>query len=134
MLEEVWNQAKWHHSSARINTAKSESRIYKGIKIENEEGTIKIYNTKVNGDFYREVSKEQYQFFIDNGYLKGVHNVCLFNYERSLDLLQDKIRDELGNRNNQKHYQSLKVMRENLMNKYTKIIYETRQQLQHQVG
>jgi len=129
MLEQVWNQAKWHHSSASINTAKSESRIYKGVKIENEDGVVKIYNTKMCGDFYKEVSEEQYQYFMDKGYVKGVHNVCLFNYERSLDLLQERIRDELGSRNNQKHYQSLKLMRENLINKYTKIIYETRQQL-----
>lgn len=129
MLEEVWNQARWHHSSASITTEKSDSRIYKGIKIENKEGVIKIYNTKLNGDFYKEVSKEQYQHFIDNGFLKGVYNVCLFNYENSLNLLQDRIREELGDRNNQKHYQSLKSLRDNLLTKYTKIIHETRQKL-----
>lgn len=122
MLEEVWKEAVNHLKSTKLNTTKSESRIFKGVKIEKTEGFIKIYNTKLCGDMYKEVSNDQYKFFIDNGYVKGVHNVCLFNYERSLELLKERIRTEVGGRNNQKHYKSLKESRNILMERYTKII------------
>ena len=60
MKNEIWRDASWFHKSTRLDTPYSKSRIFKGIKIENTDGDIKILNTKLNGDFYQEISKGEY--------------------------------------------------------------------------
>jgi hypothetical protein len=122
MKEEIFNQAKTDSLATRLVTPVSVSYIYKGIKIENREGHIAIYNTKIPGDTYTEISEDQYQAFFDHGFRMGVYNLCIFNYNCSLNGIQTKIRTELTNRNNQKHYHSMKSHRTYIMNKYTEIL------------
>lgn len=122
MKEEIFNQAKTDSLATRLVTPVSVSYIYKGIKIENREGDIAIYNTKIPGDSYTEISEDQYQVFFDYGFRMGVYNLCIFNYNCSLNGIQTKIRTELTNRNNQKHYHSMKSHRTYIMNKYTEIL------------
>lgn len=122
MKELIWSQATKFHPATRLNTPQYKSMIFKGIKIENTDGDIKILNTKLNGDFYQEVSEAEYEVFYSVGFEKGCYEVCLSNYRRSLNTIIRSIRDEIGNRNNQKHYQYLKTMRVNLMDKYTNIL------------
>lgn len=122
MKEEIFNQAMTDSLATRLVTPVSVSYIYKGIKIENREGHIAIYNTKIPGDNYTEISEDQYQVFFDHGFRMGVYNLCIFNYNCSLNGIQTKIRTELTNRNNQKHYHSMKSQRTHIMNKYTEIL------------
>jgi len=122
MKNEIWNQALWLHKSTRLDTPYSKSRIFKGIKIENTDGNIVIYNTKLNGDFYQEISDEEYEMFYELGFERACYEMCLKNYKTSLNVIIRSIRDEIGSRNNQKHYQYLKSMRVNLMEKYTNIL------------
>jgi hypothetical protein len=122
MKEEVFNQASIDALATKLVTPYSVSYIYKGVKIENTDGDIKIYNTKILGDAYTEVSESQYEVFYNFGFRVGVYNVCIFNYNVSLNGIQSKIRIELTNRNNQKHYQSMKSQRIYIMNKYTEIL------------
>lgn len=122
MKEEVFNQASIDALATKLVTPYSVSYIYKGVKIENTDGDIKIYNTKILGDDYTEVSESQYEVFYNFGFRVGVYNVCIFNYNVSLNGIQSKIRIELTNRNNQKHYQSMKSQRIYIMNKYTEIL------------
>lgn len=118
----VWDQATRLHKATRLDTPQYKSMIFKGIKIENVEGNIRILNTKLNGDFYQEVSQKEYDMFLSIGFEQGCYEMCLSNYRRSLNTIIRSIRDEIGNRNNQKHYQFLKAMRDNLMDKYTNIL------------
>jgi hypothetical protein len=122
MKEEIFNQAKLDSLATRLVTPVSVSYIYKGIKIENREGHIAIYNTKIPGDTYTEISEDQYDVFFNHGFRTGVYNLCIFNYNCSLNGIQNKIRTELTNRNNQKHYHSMKSHRTYIMNKYTEIL------------
>jgi hypothetical protein len=122
MKEEIFNQASTDPLATKLVTPYSVSYIYKGIKIENTDGDIKIYNTKIIGDSYTEICDDQYQVFYDLGFRVGVYNVCIFNYNNSLNGIQSKIRLELTNRNNQKHYHSMKSHRVHIMNKYTEIL------------
>ena len=122
MKEEVFNQASIDALATKLVTPYSVSYIYKGVKIENTDGDIKIYNTKILGDAYTEVSESQYEVFYNFGFRVGVYNVCIFNYNVSLNGIQSKIRIEVTNRNNQKHYQSMKSQRIYIMNKYTEIL------------
>lgn len=122
MKEEVFNQASKDSLATKLVTPYSVSYIYKGIKIENQDGHIAIYNTKIPGDKYTEVSDDQYEVFFNHGFRMGVYNLCIFNYNCSLNGIQSKIRTELTQRNNQKHYKSMKQQRVYIMNKYTEIL------------
>lgn len=122
MKEEVFNQAINDPLATKLVTPYSVSYIYKGIKIENTGGNIKIYNTKIIGDDYTEIFDNQYEVFYELGFRLGVYNICIFNYNNSLNGIQSKIRLELTNRNNQKHYHSMKSHRVYIMNKYTEIL------------
>jgi hypothetical protein len=42
-------------------------------------------------------------------------------YKDKINKINDKIQDEVNNRNNKKHYDALKVRRDNLINKYSKL-------------
>ncbi len=122
MKEEIFNQASKDALATKLVTPYSVSYIYKGVKIENIDGDIKIYNTKITGDRYTEIFDHQYEVFYNFGFRVGVYNVCIFNYNASLNGLQSKIRVELTNRNNQKHYKSMKNHRMYIMNKYSEIL------------
>lgn len=119
MKQQVWEQAERDVLATRLVTPDSTSMIFKGVKIINKDGDIKILNTKKGGDFYKEVTEQQYQDFFKLGFRQGSYRVAIANYMHSLSILTYKIRDEIGHRNNQKHYLALKVMRQNLMNKIT---------------
>lgn len=122
MKDKIWNDAKWFHKSTRLDTPQYKSMIFKGIKVENRDGDIRVLNTKLNGDFYQEITDEEYDTFYSIGFEQGCYEMCLSNYKRSLNVIIRSIRDEIGNRNNQKHYQYLKSMRLNLMEKYTNVL------------
>lgn len=122
MKEDIFKQAQQDSLATRLTTPKSISYIYKGIKIENTDSHVVIYNTKIPGDDYTEISDDQYDVFINHGFRMGVYNLCIFNYNCSLNGIQSKIRTELTNRNNQKHYRSMKSQRTYIMNKYTEIL------------
>jgi hypothetical protein len=96
--------------------------VYRGVKVENKEGKISIYNTARGGDFYREITPEQYKVFAKNGFRQGVYDVCMENYKDTLKMLSVKIRNEVASRNNQKHYNLLKEYRTTIMNKITEIL------------
>lgn len=115
----IWEQAERDVLATRLVTPDSVSMILKGIKIINQDGDVRILNTKKGGDFYKEITKQQYELFFKLGFRQGVYRLAVENYMYSLSLLKYKIRDEMNCRNNQKHYLALKTMRENLINKIT---------------
>ena len=64
---------------------------------------------------------DSYLFFFQNGFRPGVRNVLRKTYRDKINKLNDKIQDEVNNRNNKKHYDSLRVKRDNLINKYSNL-------------
>jgi hypothetical protein len=119
---QVFEQAYNDRMGVKIVTPDSVSVIYRGVKIQNKDNNIKIYNLAKGGDFYREVTPEQYKVFTENGFRNGVYEICMENYKRTLDTLSIKIRNEMQSRKNVKHYDSLKEWRTTIMNKVTEII------------
>ena len=120
--EQIFNDAYNDRLGVKITTPDSISVIYRGVKIQNNNGSIKIYNTAKGGDFYREATPEQYNVFIKNGFRQGVYEVCMENYKDTLKTLSVKIRNEVASRNNQKHYNLLKEYRTTIMNKISEIL------------
>ena len=122
MKQQIFEEAYNDGLSVRITTKDSVSLIFRGVKVENKDGNIRILNMGKGGDFYREVTPEQYKVFTDKGFRQGVYDVCMENYKDTLKMLSVKIRNEVASRNNQKHYNLLKEYRTTIMNKVTEIL------------
>ena len=122
MKLQVFEQAYNDRLGVRITTPESVSVLYRGVKVENKDGNVRILNMALNGDFYMEITDEQYKVFFKKGFRQGVYEVCMSNYKRTLDVLSKDIRKEVSKRNNVKHYDALKEYRTTIMNKISEVI------------
>jgi hypothetical protein len=120
-IEDIWHQAVNDSMSVNTSFEGHHSYLFKGIKIVKQGKRIVIYNTKLMGLNYNPVLEDELYYFLMHGFREGVINVLKCTYLKKINLLNDKIKVEMNNRNNLKHYQSLKNRREELINKYSKI-------------
>ena len=117
----LWEQASSDRKAACLSTNSEKAYIYRGVKIVNINGDIKLYNTRKLGLSYKEITDEQYEIFFEHGFRKGVHEVMKHTYIEQIDKINNKIQGEVNTRNNKKHYESLKQRRESLLNKYSNL-------------
>ena len=122
-LKEIFNQAKSDEFSAVLDGEEFEARLLSGIRIEQNKTSLDsiIHNTTLGGDFYKEITTEEYEIFYQKGWRSGVFVLCLSNYRRKLEMIEDKIKTEVNTRKNAKHIMNLKAARERIMNSYSKI-------------
>ena len=120
-LYTLWEEAKNDRKAACLNSPSEQAYIYRGIKIVNTNGDIKIYNTRKLGMTYKEISDDDYYLFLTHGFRKGVHEVMKHTYKEQIEKINSKIHGEVNNRNNKKHYEALKQRRESLLNKYSNL-------------
>lgn len=116
-LTDIFNQANTDEVSINIDGTGYEARLRQGIKITKEDNTFHIFNTTI-GVFYQEISEEQYQTFYEYGWVIGVHKLALINYKRKLKVVEDKMRNEVNTRKNDKHIKTLKKARLSLIESY----------------
>ncbi len=122
-LKEIFKQAKADEFSAVLDGEEFEARILSGIRIEqniNTADTI-IHNTTIGGDFYKEITDDEYEVFYQKGWRYAVFVLSLSNYRRKLKMIEEKIKREVNTRKNAKHIMNLKAARERIMNSYSKI-------------
>ena len=122
-LKEIFKQAKADEFSAVLDGEEFEARILSGIRIEqniNTADTI-IHNTTIGGDFYKEITDDEYEVFYQKGWRYAVFVLSLSNYRRKLKMIDQKIKREVNTRKNAKHIMNLKAARERIMNSYSKI-------------
>lgn len=119
---DLWYDADMSNRGVKMQHDGCDSIIYMGIKIERKGNDVRLINTKKGGNFYKEITDEQYDMFFENGFLLGVYNVVKVNTERSLNVVTETINEELTGTRNEKKYEYLKTKRMNLMNKLTDII------------
>ena len=100
-----------------------ESRVAFGVKIarDRETGDIEILNTSRGGDYYQEITKNEYDNFFKNGRRYGVYVVSLSNYRRKLEVFDEKIKEAISNSAPKKELNYWHERRKNTMNKYTKV-------------
>lgn len=122
-LKKIFEEAKQDEFSAVLDGKNFEARLLYGIRIEKDSETqsIIIHNTTIGGDFYKEITPEQYETFYKKGWRLGVFVLCLSNYRRKLSMVETSIKKEVNSRKNAKHIQTLKKSRERLMKSFTKI-------------
>jgi hypothetical protein len=120
-LNDIWEQSKSNSKSVCLSHNGEEAYMYKGVKIIKFDGLIKIYNTSNSQLKYTEMNESEYVLFRELGFLKAIVEVLKASYQKRIDELNYRIKYEVNTRNNKKHYDSLKLRRENLINKYSNI-------------
>ena len=122
-LECVFKESIEDVDSAVLNTLHYQSRLLKGIKIvkDNETKEVEIFNTTLGGDFYKEITTEQYNLFQENGWKIGVYVISLSNYRRKLVSIEKRIREELGGRKNAKSIKMSKSRRLAILKNFSEV-------------
>ena len=114
-------QALEDNKSIKNILPKGISVIGRGVKIQEFDDGIQILNMGKGGDYFKECSNEEYDFFYRDGWRKGCTQVSMSNCLHKLSIIESRIKTELNTRKNDKHIQNLKNRRETLLNKYTNL-------------
>ena len=120
-LSDIMKQALEDPKSIKNILPKGVSVIGRGVKIQEFEDGIQILNMGKGGDYFKECSNEEYDFFYRDGWRKGCTQVSMSNCLHKLSIIESRIKTELNTRKNDKHIQNLKNRRESLLNKYTNL-------------
>jgi len=116
-LQRMWAEILGTHTAVDLSTKDYEARIYKGIKVVNDGEMVKVYSTHT--PFYKDIT---YNFIIHGGSFKDcAHDYIKARYRDRLDEVERKIKMEMNSSKNHKRFSSLKVRRNNLLNKYNEI-------------
>ena len=118
---DIMKQALEDPKSIKNILPKGVSVIGRGVKIQEFEDGIQILNMGKGGDYFKECSNEEYDFFYRDGWRKGCTQVSMINCLHKLSIIESRIKTELNTRKNDKHIQNLKNRRETLLNKYTNL-------------
>tara|TARA_R100000231_G_scaffold9163_1_gene11710 strand:+ start:66 stop:458 length:393 start_codon:yes stop_codon:yes gene_type:complete len=100
---------------------KGVSVIGRGVKIQEFDDKIEILNMGKGGDYFKECTHREYDYFFQEGWIKGSVMISINNCLHKLAIIEDRIKTELNTRKNDKHIQNLKNRRETLLNKYSKL-------------
>tara|TARA_R100001594_G_scaffold11802_5_gene26472 strand:- start:14497 stop:14904 length:408 start_codon:yes stop_codon:yes gene_type:complete len=122
-LEHIFSEAANDSECGNLDTLMYEARLLRGMKIvkDGETKEIAIYNTTLGGDFYREVTQEQYELFQENGWKIGVYVLSLSNYRRKLSSIEHKIKEEMNGRKNAKSIQMAKSRRLTILQNFSEV-------------
>ena len=118
---DIMKQALEDPKSIKNILPKGVSVIGRGVKIQEFEDGIQILNMGKGGDYFKECSDEEYDFFYKEGWRRGCTQVSMSNCLHKLSIIESRIKTELNTRKNDKHIQNLKNRRETLLNKYTNL-------------
>lgn len=118
-LEDVFIQGENDRATYGSSYAGKRCLLKLGIMLNKFPNSIEILNTSRGGDHYKELTEEEYKFFFENGWEKGVLLTSMGNYLRKLNMIEDRIQEEINTRKNDKHIQGLKVSREKILQKYS---------------
>ena len=118
---DIMKQALEDPKSIKNILPKGVSVIGRGVKIQEFEDGIQILNMGKGGDYFKDCSNEEYDFFYRDGWRKGCTQVSMSNCLHKLSIIESRIKTELNTRKNDKHIQNLKNRRESLLNKYTNL-------------
>ena len=119
-LHEVFEEAVKDHATTSLNGNEYDARMSYGVKIikYHEDNSIEILNTAKGGDYYMEIEEDEYNLFFEHGWVEAVCKMALIKYKERLDVIEQKVKDEINGRNNSKYLTFLKDTRRNTLNKY----------------
>jgi len=116
-LIDVYKQANTDEVSINVDGKGYEARLRQGIKITRERESVQIFNT-TQGVFYKEITLQDYEMFLEYGWVIGVYMLALQNYKRKLEVIENKMRNEINSRKNDRYIKGLKKARKEILDKY----------------
>jgi len=120
-MVEIFNQASRDHSAVRMDGGGYEGFISYGIKItKDNHNKVTILNTN-KGEYYEEISDDEYDIFIKRGWLCGIYTLSLSSYKVKLDEIQHRISIEVNGKKRKKFLLALKDERQLFTSKYFKV-------------
>ena len=121
--QQVLDQAYKDIATVSLSCYKYEAYILSGIKImkDNVSGEIEIYNTAINGDHYQILNSIELKSFTEKSWRYGVYVISLSNYRLKLDKIEHKIKEEINGRANIRYIKMLKLHRDDVLLKFSKI-------------
>tara|TARA_R110000803_G_scaffold150232_2_gene215635 strand:+ start:105 stop:533 length:429 start_codon:yes stop_codon:yes gene_type:complete len=117
-LDQLYCQAM-QGEAMRIERNSNISYIDVGIKISKFPSKTEILNCSKNGDYFQELTEEEYLMFFNKGWYVGCITLAVSNCVRKLKMIQKKMQEEVNTRKNDKYIKNLKTKREFVMNKYS---------------
>ena len=116
--EQIYKQALNDERAIKTTMPNGDGVINNGVKIQKFPSKIEIINLARGGDYFQECTREEYKFFSRYGWTEGAIRLCITNTKYKLEKIENKIREEVNTRKNNKHIQSMKTRRDTLLTKY----------------
>jgi len=128
-LHDIFEEALNYCNTANLDGFDYKARLSYGIKIVkyDDDNSIVIYNTAKGGDYYEELSEEEYDMFFQEGWRIGVLKMALNRYTNKLKIIEDKIKEEINGRNNINYLDFLKQTRTTTLNNYYNVTQKLNQ-------
>ena len=128
-LHDIFEEAINYYNTANLDGFDYKARLSYGIKIVkyDDDNSIVIYNTAKGGDYYEELSEEEYDMFFREGWRIGVLKMALNRYTNKLKIIEDKIKEEINGRNNINYLDFLKQTRTTTLNNYYNVTQKLNQ-------
>jgi len=117
-LSEIFNEALDDPRAIVTSLRSSKEVINKGVKIQQFKDRIEILNMGKGGDYFKLCTEEEYEFFYLHGWRVGTVKLAISNCLYKLKIIEQRIKQEVNTRKNDKHIQNLKNRREVIMIKY----------------
>lgn len=94
--EELWYEAKALLPNQSSAYESPQSLMDMGTKIVYFpfRRNIELYNMTLGGDFYEEFKPDEYEYFLDYGWKKGVRWMARKNYKRRIAMLKSRLKQE----------------------------------------
>jgi len=122
-LIDIFEQAEQDDYAIKVDGKGYKSRLVYGIKISKDDETdeVVIENTLASGNYYKLITPEEQEVFLDNGWRYGVYVLSLSNYRAKLDKIEHLIKEEVNGKNSKKTVDNYRAQRERILNKYSEI-------------
>ena len=123
-LHEIFKEAEKDYGTANLNGNGYEARMKLGVKISRDKETdqVVIYDHSQGGNYYVEMPMEEQDIIDKEGWTRGVLMITLDKYKSKLDRIKNNISRELNGNNSKKRLNYFKESRQQILNKYYKII------------
>jgi hypothetical protein len=128
-LKEIYHQAQQDEECGVVDSLDYGARICRAIKIaqcyETEE--VVIFNTTLGGDYYKEITKDEYDIFCKKGWKIGIYVLSLSNYRRKLLRIDDKIKTQITENKSAKSIKMFKQRRLNILTNFSEVSKKLKQ-------
>jgi len=119
-LNDIFKQSTVDVYGVKLDTKFHRAIVVYGIKATKDTQTseVKIYNTAKGGDHYQEISEDEYDIFLQNGWRYGVYTLSLDNICSKLQRIESNIKLELSGRLNKRDIEGWKFSRKTHLRRY----------------